>query len=76
MAVLSLTSGALWQLIACLGRRCQMCSTVVLTMANQQLWSVHPVNPFDAAAPFHANMRKPALQRVREAWQLFTDRRV
>ncbi len=53
-----------------------MCSTSALAMANQQLWSVHPVNPFDAAAPFHANMRKPALQRVREAWQLFTDRRV
>ena len=55
-------------------RRCQVCNTSALAMANQQLWSVHPVNPFDAAAPFHVNMRKPALHRVREAWQLFTDR--
>ena len=55
-------------------RRCQSCGTSALAMANQQLWSVHPANPFNATAPFHAGMRAPALQRVREAWELFTER--
>lgn len=54
--------------------RCLICELPTLVVANQMLWSVHPVNPLKAGAGFHLGKRKSAETRLHEGWHLFLQR--